>query len=67
MAFSVTWLFITQSISHSSNKLSNSFLAFDVFIFNRMRHKGLLLLVAVRITVQVVVVVVVWVVFQVVF
>jgi hypothetical protein len=42
--------------------LSNSFLAFDVFVFNRLRHKGLLLLVGARILVQVVVVVVVWVV-----
>jgi len=24
--------------------MSNSFLAFDVFVFNRMRHNGLLLL-----------------------
>jgi hypothetical protein len=26
------------------DKLSSSFLAFDVFVFNRMRHNGLLLL-----------------------
>jgi len=25
--------------------MSNSFLSFDVFVFNRMRHNGLLLLV----------------------
>jgi len=44
------------------DELQVVFLFFIVFVFNRMRHKGLLLLVGARITVWVVVVVVVWVV-----
>jgi len=44
MAFSVTRLFITESTSHLFDTNASSFLAFDVFYFNRMRRNGLLLL-----------------------
>jgi hypothetical protein len=44
MALSIVEVFISQSTSHLFDIIASVFFSFDVFVFKRMRCKGLLLL-----------------------
>jgi len=50
MAKAISWVFITESTSHLFDITASVFFYFDVFVFKRMRCKGLLLLLVPRLT-----------------